>query len=497
MLDEKLEKAKKESTRKKGMLIIGIVSALVIPPVLWFSFIGLKTLMQSSGSPPASMQQQAPVNQTPALNTVVTNGQDQILSDTKLLSDTKKQELREQFKLKFSQYEAQIEPELKQNQTWMPEKQFEINELKKTSLNFFSTGEYTDALKTLEKTQILADSVIEQKDQAFKDQFNSARQNFDNDQVAQAKFHIEKALHIKPEQQQALDLLKEIKKLAQIMPLLTQVEVARAENNFSTEYKLLGQIQTISPEREGIAKRRAELESFLKEQAFAHHIDSGFKAVDAATPQLARKHLKQAKTIAPKREETSLLADRITKLERKLRINAAINEADQAIRRDDWQAALLAYLNAAKDAPQDQMIQNGITRAKNLIFLDKSFTTLLADPYQLSDPVAKNNAEALLTQAQQMEQYSFSLQLKAKELAEKLPIMQQKVMVTVISDEKTYVKVIGVGNVGHVIEKVIRLKPGRYTFEGSRNGYVSKRVKTLIPYDQKAPPIRVICDQPI
>lgn len=480
------------------MLIICILAALVIPPVLWFSFIGLKTFVQPSGAPPKpAVQHQASLKKSVTVDAVLKNDNDPIISDEETVTDKETQELRGQFKSNFSHYEIHIEPDLLQNQNWMPEKLFEINELKRRSLNFFSTGEYTQALKTFEQVHNMAVSVIKERTNAFEDQVNKAQNYFENDQEEQARFHIEKALQIKPDQQEALVLLHKIDKLAQIIPLLTEVEVARAENDFSKEYKLLGQIQRIAPEREGVAQRRAELESFLKEQAFAHHIDNGFEAVEAADLNLAVKHYTQAKAIAPHRQETALLKDRITTLERKLRVRTALRKADQAIHRDDWQTALYAYMSASKDAPRDQTIQKNLARATEIVALEKTFKSLLTDPYQLSDPAAKNRAEKLINQARPMEQYSFSLQLKNRELAEKLAIMQQPMAVTVISDKKTYVKVIGVGNVGHVIEKTIQLKPGRYTFEGRRNGYVSKRVETLIPYDKKALPVNVICDQPI
>ena len=497
MLDDKLEKAKKEIARRKGRLVMRILSVLVIPPVLWFSFIGLKTFLVSSASPPGPVQKPASHDETSPLKTAVKNGHDQLVSDKARRPDTEKQDLHEQFKLIYSQYENEVAPELSQGETWMPEKRLEINRLKEKSLRFFSSGQYTEAITGIEQAKKLAASLITERENAFKDQVNKARDSLENDQAEQAGFYIEKALQIKPGQPDALALLNEIDKLEQIIPLLTGVKAARAEKNFSKEYKLLGQIQTIAPGRYGIAQRRAELESLIKQQAFAHHIDKGFEAVDTADPGLAAKHYKQANAIEPGRRELALLAERIAILERELRISATLKKADQAIRRDDWQGALHAYLSALKDAPGDQTVQVGLRRAEKITGLEKAFKTLLADPYQLSDPAAKNRAEKLLQQARPMGQFSFSLQLKSRELAEKMAIMQQPVTVTVISDEKTYVRVIGVGNVGHVTEKNIRLKPGRYTFEGQRNGYVSKRVKALIPYDKETLPVTVICDQSI
>jgi hypothetical protein len=71
------------------------------------------------------------------------------------------------------------------------------------------------------------------------------------------------------------------------------------------------------------------------------------------------------------------------------------------------------------------------------------------------------------------------------------------VPVTIISDNKTFVSVRTVGNVGVVSQKVIELNPGKYTFEGAREGFKSKLVQALIPYDRDLFSVHVICDEPI
>jgi hypothetical protein len=69
------------------------------------------------------------------------------------------------------------------------------------------------------------------------------------------------------------------------------------------------------------------------------------------------------------------------------------------------------------------------------------------------------------------------------------------ILVTVISDNQTYVLVRSVGKVGVVFQKNIQLKPGNYTFEGTRKGFKSKLVQAFIPYDQDSFRVRVICDE--
>ena len=46
-------------------------------------------------------------------------------------------------------------------------------------------------------------------------------------------------------------------------------------------------------------------------------------------------------------------------------------------------------------------------------------------------------------------------------------------------------------------QKIIDLRPGKYTFEGARPGYRSKLVEVTIPPGTLLTVVEVICDEPI
>ena len=86
---------------------------------------------------------------------------------------------------------------------------------------------------------------------------------------------------------------------------------------------------------------------------------------------------------------------------------------------------------------------------------------------------------------------------QAKRVITLMQAMNQTKEVSVVSDNQTFVQVRGVGKIGKTTHKVIRVKPGNYTFEGFRDGYKTKLVKVIVPYDQKTINVKVICDEPI
>ena len=64
----------------------------------------------------------------------------------------------------------------------------------------------------------------------------------------------------------------------------------------------------------------------------------------------------------------------------------------------------------------------------------------------------------------------------------------------VTSDNITDIQVRGIGKLWIILNKTIKLKPGYYTFEGTRNGFKSKLLQVLIPYNKNNYSVRLICD---
>ena len=142
-------------------------------------------------------------------------------------------------------------------------------------------------------------------------------------------------------------------------------------------------------------------------------------------------------------------------------------------------------------------VNEGLKRADHILWLQERFSQYFENPYRLSNENVLSEAEKTLTQADIASGYSYGIKRQAVQLGELITKMNRLVPVTVISDGKTYVSVRRVGKVGVVSQKNIQLKPGNYSFEGTRNGFKSKLAQVHIPYDQDDISVRIICDEPI
>jgi hypothetical protein len=94
----------------------------------------------------------------------------------------------------------------------------------------------------------------------------------------------------------------------------------------------------------------------------------------------------------------------------------------------------------------------------------------------LSDSAIRGAAENSIASAIPLLPASASLATSAQTLAALIDKYSASVEVTVLSDSETFISVIGTGVVGKVNEKTISLSPGKYTLEGKREGFRSKRL---------------------
>ena len=121
----------------------------------------------------------------------------------------------------------------------------------------------------------------------------------------------------------------------------------------------------------------------------------------------------------------------------------------------------------------------------------------LQNEHRLASKNAADAARGLLKTAAALVGTSPSLDRQASELAAKLDAYAIDVAVVVTSDEKTKVSVRGVGQVGVIAQKTIKLKPGISTFEGKRAGFKSKLVRVNIPPGTKELQVTVVSDERI
>ena len=497
MLLDKLEQANREARRvRQRIALAGAAAALVAGLFLFdvvtvdFARLGLLPGGEETAARTAPASTPAPAAEKPAQPAPapqVTPG------------PAENSELRDAFKAALAQFDEQILPAVSAPgfAAWNADIQKGLLAGRDTAVAQFSQADYPAALGTLEKTREEAAQAIAAQAAAYDKELASARAFFDADDHEAAKWRIDAALRLRPDSQDALDLKARIDRLPEVLKFLEDARTARVENNLEAEAAHLRALLQADPTRAEQKARLQAVETEIKERTFADHVRRGLEQADKGKLEDAQRSLASARALFADRQETAYLANRVAQLARDRKVEALIAGARDAAKDDDWKRVESLYGEAAKLLPDKQEIAEGRRLARKIIETSSAITDHLAAPERLSSLYVAKLAEALLADARDLAPFSPSLNAGAKALSKTLADYAAPVSIRVVSDGETNVSVRGVGKVGKTQQKIINLRPGKYTFEGARPGYRSKLVDVTIPPGALLTVVEVICDEPI
>lgn len=405
---------------------------------------------------------------------------------------------RAEFRQKLNQFESSIEPELSLSnlESWAPDFKVNIESRKHEAIAQFAASEYVLALARLNEATQSATRVLEQRDAIYSASYSAALSAYKTDQFELGKIEIEKALNVLPGNEEAKDLNKRLDALPEVLNLIHQANVAQVENNLEKEAALLSEAFAKDPLRTELQNRIEVLVAQIKEKKFQNAISEAQSYLARSQPKKARTAYKEAKKIDPGRSELQTLLSEIEKLQSQLNLKANILEATKLAEKDDWLSAKQIYEAALKEHPTDKNLLDGLKLSTAITDLQTQIDYHVTNAHRLTSPNVKRTANDLSIKGRIFARNSPRLSSSLAQLTEQLEKMNQPQLVRVFSDNQTQVKVKGVGKIGIIKEKTIKLKPGTYHFEGVKAGYKAKVVAVEVAVGEETE-VTVICDEPI
>jgi hypothetical protein len=399
----------------------------------------------------------------------------------------------------LNDYRNNIEPELNKINLsqWDKFRSDRVVTLQEEALSKFSISDYAGALSYIEELTQLAQKMITDSQQQFDDAFFDAQAAYDVDNYDDASFYIANALMLNNESLEAATLSSNIDKLPDILPLLEKANIAKVENNYEKELSLIKELIKLAPERKSTVKRKQVLTDIINKKNFKSNIAQSYQAIEQGNVTKAKQRFLTAKKIFPDRQEITDIKIALQELEKKQRLENYQQAAQAAIATDDWVTAKQQLELALREKAEDKFIQKSLARTKTIITLKNEFDQYIDNPYRLSNEQLTSKVKDRIAKANTYVDISPSLSKKTDILSRLVESMNKKVSINVISDNQTNIIVRGVGVVGVTQSKTIQLTPGRYKFEGKREGFKSKLIDVLIPYDKTTYRLKIVCDEPI
>jgi hypothetical protein len=414
---------------------------------------------------------------------------------------------RESTRQLLVEFEQQLLPSLQQIATsnWQLQQVESIYASQEQALSLLAQSEYLLAMSTMEQVTSQSEKLIADWHQAFLQAFKQAQQAFNNEQPIEAELQLNRALSLKPEDGDALILARRIAVYAEVMELVESLHIATTEGDLNKQSQLIADIVSLDPQRTALLERKKTIEQQILGQHLAQYISQGLKAVDDNREQDAKAALQQASKLAPKAKETRLLASKVATLVLINEQQRQFSKLDTLVTADQWQQVAISAADfIQKFGEQAQAEQSQLAQAQDLLIMAQQINRTAAKlddyiskPQRLGDQSIRQNAENLLVSAQGVALHSLTLMDKMLQLEQLISQVSQGVEITLYSDSKTDIQVIGVGKIGKTASRKLSLKPGNYIFEGRREGFRSVRVKLAVMPGSKGHSVEVVCHERI
>lgn len=419
-------------------------------------------------------------------------------TDTNPLSVQEITAYRDAFKAALTDYELRLQATVSEMKVaaYAPASTAELSLLKETALTAFAQGAFNESKSALTELVSKTEQLIAQWERDFTQQLDEAQTYFEQENIPQAQLSLNKALAIMPNNLDGLALQSRIDAFSEIEFLLEDLKVAKIERNLPKQIDLLSDIIQLDPERNVLQTDLNDAKAEFTHKQLLSALSSAEKAIEANELPSAEQFIQAAKKIDASSEGAKALTARLTALRNAQSLSQILNNIETAAAQDNWALVDKLATTALNTYSTNQDLRVAQQQAQKIQQSSQQLQGYISRPERLSDNNIRDNAKQAMLDGFSLSLKSPALQAQIAALGDLLDSYDSPVEVTIESDNKTYIIVLGVGHVGQHLSKSINLTPGNYVLEGKREGYKNKRVPITVSANTPLV-VTLVCDQTI
>jgi tetratricopeptide (TPR) repeat protein len=382
-------------------------------------------------------------------------------------------------------------------ESWGEETWAEYEESARTGDDAYLANDFQDAVpaytRALEVGEILLARSVSIIDSAL--QAGSAALDAGNATLASEQYGI--VLAIEPDNAAARRGFERAARLPDVLRVMRDGEVLERDGELEDAATAFREALAIDSEWAPARSALANVEARLQNLGFDSLMSQGFSALAEEDFDEALEQFTAALAMRPSSEEAMagrLQAEQGQRLDQIALIEARAIVAEATER---WARATDFYETALETDATLVFAQEGLERARRRSDLDSKLAYLLDNPNLLFDDTVLADSQALLADAQSVDEPGPRLTEQSTELERLLRLASTPIPIELQSDELTEVTVYRVGELGSFAQRMLELRPGTYTAIGSRDGYRDVRQTFTILPGRPVEPVRVECSEPI
>lgn len=361
----------------------------------------------------------------------------------------------------------------------------------------YTQRDYTGALAQFNLIEAGLRTQTQRYQSAYTQAYEAASQAFAAENISGARRDNQRALTLNPEFAPAIALQARLDVYDDVKALLERAHVAMMENRFDAQRDYLQQVVLLDPAHQDAQEALAEVQATLQERAFLSALNDAVRHLEQGQLTQASSAANRADNLISGRAEVRDVRTRIQAAQTARELAAIEQQLTAFMAADEWATVAMVAGNALQKYPIHEASQNAQRKAQQITQTQARLQSYIQRPERLADLGILQNAQQALRNAEALANDSAKLAFDIDRLHDLVEEANRPVSVVLTSDGRTFVRVLGVGNVGVHQEYQFSLRPGVYQFEGRRDGYRSKIVSVTVTHQDAPVQVHVVCDERI
>jgi hypothetical protein len=204
-----------------------------------------------------------------------------------------------------------------------------------------------------------------------------------------------------------------------------------------------------------------------------------------------------ADKLKPNSAEVQRLSQQLSDVHSNERLQALTVEAAEDERAERWAEALDAYRAMLAVDETLVLARDGALRSEDRMKLDAELAGFIDNPERLAAEEVRTAAAEAMARAHMLASRGQRIETQLSRISVLLSQFDAPVHVNITSDGLTHVVIYRVGDLGKFNDRSVSLKPGKYTFVGSRLGYRDIRRELQISAGQTDATLEIHCEEQI
>jgi len=383
--------------------------------------------------------------------------------------------------------------EAKEVKIWAKEEFLSAISVAETGDVHYRLQEFDQALQSYQLTFQKLQSIEDRIDDTFSQYYQAGKSALVENNQQQAIKNLNVALSIKPDDEQALIAMNRAEVLDNVITLVDEGTVLIAEQKLNAAKGSFLQAQKIDSRSELVKQQLHLVNQAILERDYSKAMSQGYVYLNKNKYTFALQAFNSAQKIKPTLSDPKTAIKETKNKQTQSIVSTKTRQAINNERAENWPEAIALYQQISVLDSTLMSARIGIIRTQSRNTLDVDLNNIINKPKRLTNEGVYVQATKTLQDAKQIKEPAPKLQNQIATISTLLEQLTVPVQLFIKSDNQTQISLNRFGELGNFTNKELQLKPGEYTFVGSRKGYRDVRHQITIMPNSPQHTIEISC----